>query len=208
MFDRSSRLSQNSLPGPDGQEVPPAERPGSQRPLAARAHTAHHPQKTNRQMKRKDKSGGRPRIEEGDKKKAVISFRTDQITRRHLEKLEKQADRIISEVIREAIRNSVIDKSAYTEYLHGKTHLTKSDLLGMIVINTHVMEAIPKNLVGIIRNLYKVTTDINAIVKKLRIMEYYDLVDGYYKLFNQIFDINKSLTGFINSYRNGKEVQL
>ena len=80
-------------------------------------------------MKGKDKSGGRPRIEEGDKKKAVISFRTDQITRRHLEKLEKQADRIISEVIREAIRNSVIDKSTYTEYLHGKTHLTKSDLL-------------------------------------------------------------------------------
>ena len=39
-------------------------------------------------------------------------------------------------------------------------------------------------------------------------MEYYDLVDGYYKLFNKIFEINKSLTGFINSYRNEKEVQL
>ena len=114
----------------------------------------------------------------------------------------------VCEVIREAIKNSVIEKSAYTEYLQGKTHLTKSDLLGMIVINTQVMEAIPKDLVGIIRNLYKVTIDINAIVKKLRIMEYYDLVDGYYKLFNQISDINKSLTAFINSYRNGKEVQL
>ena len=159
-------------------------------------------------MKRKNKSGGRPRIEEGDKKKAVISFRADQITRRHLEKLEKQTDRIISEVIREAIKNSVIEKSAYTEYLQGKTHLTKSDLLGMIVINTYVMEAIPKDLVGIIRNLYKVTIDINAIVKNLKIMEYYDLVDGYYKLFNKIFEINKSLTSFIDSYRNGKEVQL
>ena len=159
-------------------------------------------------MRRKDNSGGRPRIEEGDKKKAVISFRTDKITRRHLERLMKQAEKSISEVIREALKNSVIEKSAYTEYLQGKTHLTKNDLLGMIVINTHVMEAIPKDLVGIIRNLYKVTTDINAIVKKLRIMEYYDLVEGYYKLFNQIFDINKSLTAFINSYRNGKEVQL
>ena len=158
-------------------------------------------------MKRKYKSGGRPRIEEGDKKKAVISFRADQITRRHLEKLEKQADRIISEVIREAIKNSVIEQSTYTEYLQGKTHLSKSDLLGMIVINTHVMEAIPKDLIGIIRNLYKVTIDINAIVKNLKIMEYYDLVDGYYKLFNKIFEINKSLTSFINSYRNGKEVQ-
>lgn len=76
------------------------------------------------------------------------------------------------------------------------------------MINTHVMESIPKDLIGIIRNLYKVTIDINAIVKKLKIMEYYDLVDGYYKLFNQIFDINKSLTNFINSYRNGKEVEL
>ena len=159
-------------------------------------------------MKRKDNSGGRPRIEEGDKKKAVISFRTDKITRRHLEKLQKQADKSASEVLREAVKNSVIEKSAYTEYLQGKNHLTKNDLLGLIVINTYVMEAIPKDLVGIIRNLYKVTTDINAIVKKLRIMEYYDLVDGYYKLFNQIFDINKSLTAFINSYRNGKEVQL
>ena len=159
-------------------------------------------------MKRKDNSGGRPRIEEGDKKKSIISFRTDKITRRHLERLMKQADKSISEVIREALKNSVIEKSAYTEYLQGKNHLTKNDLLGLIVINTYVMEAIPKDLVGIIRNLYKVTTDINAIVKKLRIMEYYDLVDGYYKLFNQIFDINKSLTAFINSYRNGKEVQL
>ena len=43
-------------------------------------------------MKRKDNSGGRPRIEEGDKKKAVISFRTDKITRRHLEKLVKQTE--------------------------------------------------------------------------------------------------------------------
>lgn len=159
-------------------------------------------------MKRKDNSGGRPRIEEGDKKKSIISFRTDKITRRHLERLMNQADKSISEVIREALKNSVIEKSAYTEYLQGKNHLTKNDLLGLIVINTYVMEAIPKDLVGIIRNLYKVTTDINAIVKKLRIMEYYDLVDGYYKLFNQIFDINKSLTAFINSYRNGKEVQL
>ena len=159
-------------------------------------------------MKRKDNRGGRPRIEEGDKKKSIISFRTDKITRRHLERLMKQADKSISEVIREALKNSVIEKSAYTEYLQGKNHLTKNDLLGLIVINTYVMEAIPKDLVGIIRNLYKVTTDINAIVKKLRIMEYYDLVEGYYKLFNQIFDINKSLTAFINSYRNGKEVQL
>lgn len=159
-------------------------------------------------MKRKDNSGGRPRIEEGDKKKAVISFRSDQITRRHLERLQKQADRIISEVIRDAIKNSVIEKSAYTEYLQGKNHLTKNDLLGLIVINMYVMEVIPKDLVGIIRNLYKVTIDINAIVKKLKIMEHYDLVDGYYKVFNQIFDINKSLTAFINSYRNGKEVQL
>lgn len=159
-------------------------------------------------MKRKDNSGGRPRIEEGDKKKSIISFRTDKITRRHLERLMNQADKSISEVIREALKNSVIEKSAYTEYLQGKNHLTKNDLLGLIVINTYVMEAIPKDLVGIIRNLYKVTTDINAIVKKLRIMEYSDLVDGYYKLFNQIFDINKSLTAFINSYRNGKEVQL
>ena len=159
-------------------------------------------------MKGKDKSGGRPRIEEGDKKKAVISFRTDQITRRHLEKLEKQADRIISEVIREAVKNSAIEQSTYTEYLQGKTHLTKSDLLGMIVINTHVKEAIPKELIGIIRNLYKVTTDINAIVKKLQNWEYYDLVTGYYELSGRISDINKSLTRFINDYRNGKEVQL
>ena len=159
-------------------------------------------------MKRKDKSGGRPRIEEGDKKKAVISFRADQITRRHLEKLEKQTDRIISEVIREAIKNSVIEQSTYTEYLQGKTHLTKSDLLGMIVINTHVKEAIPKELIGIIRNLYKVTTNINAIVKKLQNWEYYDLVTGYYELSGRISDINKSLTRFINDYRDGKEVQL
>ena len=68
-------------------------------------------------MKRKDNSGGRPRIEEGDKKKAVISFRTDKITRRHLEKLLKQADKSISEVLREAVKNSIIEKSTYTEYL-------------------------------------------------------------------------------------------
>ena len=159
-------------------------------------------------MNRTNKSGGRPRIEEGDKKKSVISFRTDKITRRHLEKLLKQADKSISEVLREAVKNSVIDKSVYTDYLNGKVSLTKADLLGMIVISSYVMEALPKELINIMKNLYKVTTDINAIVKKLRIMEYYDLVDGYYKLFNQISDINKSLTAFINSYRNGKEVQL
>ena len=159
-------------------------------------------------MKRKDNSGGRPRIEEGDKKKAVISFRTDKITRRHLEKLLKQADKSISEVMREAVKNSIIEKSTYTEYLQGKTHLTRSDLLGMIVINTNVKEAIPKELIGIIRNLYKVTTDINAIVKKLQNWEYYDLVTGYYELSGRISDINKSLTRFINDYRNVKEVQL
>ena len=78
----------------------------------------------------------------------------------------------------------------------------------MIVINTHVKEAIPKELIGIIRNLYKVTTDINAIVKKLQNWEYYDLVNGYYELSGRISDINTSLTRFINDYRNVKEVQL
>ena len=52
------------------------------------------------------------------------------------------------------------------------------------------------------------TTDINAIVKKLQNWEYYDLVTGYYELSGRISDINKSLTRFINDYRNGKEVQL
>ena len=94
-------------------------------------------------MNRTNKSGGRPRIEEGDKKKAVISFRTDKITRRHLEKLLKQADKSFSEVLREAVKNSVIDKSVYTDYLNGKVSLTKADLLGMIVISSYVMEALP-----------------------------------------------------------------
>lgn len=172
------------------------------RALPALLHT-----KNTTIMSKKENSGGRPRIEEGDKKKAVISFRTDKITRRHLEKLLKQADKSISEVLREAVKNSVIEKSTYTEYLQGKTHLTRSDLLGMIVINTNVKEAIPKDVVGIIKNLYKVTTDINVIVKKLYVLEYDNLVKAYCELSGRISDINQSLTRFVNSYRNGKEVQ-
>ena len=158
-------------------------------------------------MKRKDKSGGRPRIEEGDKKKAVISFRTDKITRRHLEKLEKQADKSISEVLREAVKNSVIEKSIYTDYLNGKVSLTKADLLGMIVISSHVMEALPKELINIIKNLYKVTIDINAIVKRVNYLDWDELQRDYYTLSSQVSKINHELTSFIQSYRSGKEVQ-
>ena len=158
-------------------------------------------------MKRKDKSGGRPRIEEGDKKKAVISFRTDKITRRHLEKLQNKADKSISEVLREAVKNSVIEKSVYTDYLNGKVSLTKADLLGMLVISSYVMEALPKELINIIKNLYKVTIDINAIVKRLNYLDCDELQRDYYTLSSQVSQINHELTTFIQNYRSGKEVQ-
>ena len=157
-------------------------------------------------MTKNKRCGGRPRKEECDKK-FVTSFRTDSITRRRLERLTKQANRTISEVLREAVRNAAIEKSTYHEYLRSRKVLTDGDVLGLLVVNTHVVEAMPKEIMKIIRDFYKASVNINGIVKFLKTTDYNQLVWDYVNLKDEVDVILKELMGFIYEYRQGKEVK-
>ena len=150
------------------------------------------------------KTGGRPRKDSSDKKQ-VISFRTDSITRRHLDRLVKKANKMISEVLREAVKNATIEKSVYLDYLKTKKELTYADLLSLIVINTYVMEALPKDVMKIIRNFNKTSANLNTAVKFLRSNDYNQLVWDYVNLKEEVDMLVKELMNFIIKYRQGKE---
>ena len=153
------------------------------------------------------KTGGRPRKDSGDKKQ-VISFRTDSITRRHLDRLVKKANKMISEVLREAVKNATIEKSVYLDYLKNKKELTQSDLLGLIVINAFVMEALPKDIIKIMRNFNNMGRNLNTAVKYLGHNDYNQLVWDYANLKDEVDEIFKTLMDFISRYRQEKEAEL
>ncbi len=157
-------------------------------------------------MTKNKRCGGRPRKEECDKK-FVTSFRTDSITRRRLERLTKQANRSISEVLREAVKNGTIEKSTYHEYLRSRKVLTEGDVLGLLVINTHIIEAMPKEMVKNVNNFHKASLNINEVAKFARIRGYDNLAKDYEGISREITQIRKDISSFIYEYRYGKEVK-
>ena len=156
-------------------------------------------------MTKNKRSGGRPRKEECDRK-LVISFRADSVTRRRLDRLVARAGKSISEVLREAVRNGTIEKSAYTEYLRSRKKLTMSDVVGLLVINTHVMEVMPKEVLKIINNFYKASLNINEVARFARLSEYDNLANDYEGISRDIAQIREDLRDFIHEYRYVKEV--
>ena len=157
-------------------------------------------------MTKNKRRGGRPRKEDTDRKN-VISVRVDSITRRHLDRLVVRARKNISEVLREAMRNGAIEKSTYYEYLRSKMHLTISDVVGLLVINTHVMEAMPKEMVKNINNFYKASLNINDVAKFARLRGYDNLANDYEGIARDIAQIQEDFRNFIHEYRYGKEVK-
>ena len=156
-------------------------------------------------MTKDKRRGGRPRKEDTDRKN-VISVRVDSITRRHLERLVARAGKNISEVLREAMRNGTIEKSTYYGYLRTRKQLTMSDVVGLLVINTHVMEAMPKEVLKIINNFYKASLNINEVARFARLREYDNLANDYEGISRDITQIREDLRDFIHEYRYGKEV--
>lgn len=156
-------------------------------------------------MTKNKRRGGRPRKDNTDRKK-VISVRMDSITRRHLERLAERARKNISDVLREAVKNGTIEKATYYDYLRSKTHLAISDVVGLLVINTHVMEAIPKEMVKNINNFYKASLNINEVARFARLREYDNLANDYEGISRDITQIREELRDFIHEYRYGKEV--
>ena len=157
-------------------------------------------------MTNNKRRGGRPRKDDTDRKK-VISVRMDSITRRHLERLAERARKNISDVLREAVKNGTIEKSTYYEYLRSKRQLTISDVVGLLVINTHVMEAMPKEVLKIINNFYKASLNINEVARFARLREYDNLANDYEGISRDITQIREDLRDFIHEYRYGKEVK-
>ena len=157
-------------------------------------------------MTKNKRRGGRPRKDDTDRKK-VISVRMDSITRRHLERLAERARKNISDVLREAVKNGTIEKSTYYEYLRSKRQLTMSDVVGLLVINTHVMEAMPKEVLKIINNFYKASLNINEVARFARLREYDNLANDYEGISRDITQIREDLRDFIHEYRYGKEVK-
>ena len=157
-------------------------------------------------MTNNKRRGGRPRKDDTDRKK-VISVRMDSITRRHLERLAERARKNISDVLREAVKNGIIEKSTYYEYLRSKRQLTISDVVGLLVINTHVMEAMPKEVLKIINNFYKASLNINEVARFARLREYDNLANDYEGISRDITQIREDLRDFIHEYRYGKEVK-
>ena len=155
-------------------------------------------------MTKNKRRGGRPRKDDTDRKK-VISVRMDSITRRHLERLTERARKNISDVLREAVKNGTIEKSTYYEFLRSKMHLTISDVVGLLVINTHVMEAMPKEVLKIINNFYKASLNINEVARLARLRGYDNLANDYEGISREIAQIREDISNLIHENRYGKE---
>lgn len=84
-------------------------------------------------------------------------------------------------------------------------HLTISDVVGLLVINAHVVEAMPKEMVKIINNFYKASLNINEVARLARLRGYDNLANDYEGISREIAQIREDISNLIHENRYGKE---
>lgn len=116
--------------------------------------------------KTKMKNGGRPKMEAGERKDEVISFRTDKVTRLALDYKVKEAKRTMGDFIRCAIKKAQISIRNGEKLLNQVNEYSYTDLLNEIVISSKVVPMLSKDELKCFNGLYRFAQDINALVKR------------------------------------------
>lgn len=112
------------------------------------------------------RNGGRPKVNEGDRKDKVVSFRVDALTRMAIDEKVKESKLAMGEFIRRAVKNAEITPAEYEGYFREIENFNSARLLDLISVSVEVIQPWSKEELQALKNLYRFAGDVNALVKR------------------------------------------
>lgn len=112
------------------------------------------------------RNGGRPKIDEENRKDKTVSFRVDALTRMAIDEKVKESKLAMGEFIRRAVRNAEITPAQYEGYFREIDNFNSARLLDLISVSVEVIQPWSKEEIKALRNLYRFAEDVNALVKR------------------------------------------
>ena len=112
------------------------------------------------------RNGGRPKINDEDKKDKVISFRVDSLTRMAIDEKVKESKLAMGEFLRRALRNTEINQAEYEGYFREIENFDSSHLIDLIAVSATVIQPWSNEELKALKSLYRFAADVNALVKR------------------------------------------
>ncbi len=112
------------------------------------------------------RNGGRPKINEADRKDKTISFRVNSLTRMVIDEKVKLSKLAMGEFIRRALINAEITPAEYEGYFAEIEKFDSSRLLDLIAVSVSVIQPWSNDELTNLKQLYKFAQDVNALVKR------------------------------------------
>lgn len=115
---------------------------------------------------KKGRNGGRPKVNEEDRKSEIVSFRVDALTRMAIEEKVKESKLAMGEFIRRALQKAEITPAEYEGYFREIDSFNSARLLDLIAVSTVVVQPWSKEEMKCLKDLYRFANDVNALVKR------------------------------------------
>lgn len=112
------------------------------------------------------RNGGRPKINEEDRKDKTVSFRVDSLTRMAIDEKVKEAKLSMGEFLRRAVRNTEITPAEYEGYFREIEKFDSARLIDLIAVSTEVVQPWSDEELKSLKDLYRFARDVNALVKR------------------------------------------
>ena len=112
------------------------------------------------------RQGGRPKINDENRKDKVVSFRVDPLTKIAIEEKVKESKLAMGEFMRRAVKNAEITPAEYEGYFREIDNFSSARLLDLIAVSVTVIQPWSNEELKALKNLYRFATDVNALVKR------------------------------------------
>lgn len=112
------------------------------------------------------RNGGRPRINEEDRKDKTVSFRVDALTRMAIDEKVKESELAMGEFIRRAVKSAEITPAECEGYFRVIDTFNSARLLDLIAASAMVVQPWSNEELKCLKNLYRFAGDVNALVKR------------------------------------------
>ena len=112
------------------------------------------------------RNGGRPKVNDEDRKDKVVSFRVDSLTKMAFAEKVEQSKLAMGEFMRRAVQNAEITPAQYEGYFREIENFDSARLLDLIAVSVTVIQPWSNEELKALKNLYRFAADVNALVKR------------------------------------------
>lgn len=112
------------------------------------------------------RNGGRPKLDESERKSKRICLRVDKLTRMAIDEKVKESKLAMGEFLRRALMNAEITPDENERYFSMIDEFNAGHLIELIAVSAKVDSPLTAEENDILKSLYKFAQDVNALIKR------------------------------------------